>query len=166
VQPDGTIRTYDVKTYNLDQINEGRALFLLHRETGDARYKNAAFLLREQLRTQPRTAEGGFWHKAAYPHQMWLDGVYMASPFLAEFANVYDEPQLHDEVVRQISLIERHTRDPRTGLLYHAWDESKAQKWADPRTGCSPNFWGRIGLVAMALVDVLDHRTTTAGVEP
>ena len=158
VGPDGSIRTYHLKEYNLDQINEGKLLFLLHETTGDERYKKAAFLLREQLQTHPRTKEGGFWHKQIYPHQMWLDGIYMASPFYAEFASRFDEPEAFDDVAHQTIAIEEHTRDPESGLLYHAWDESRSQKWADPETGCSPNFWGRaMGWYAMAIVDVLDY---------
>ena len=158
VRPDGSIRTYRLEEYNLDQINEGKLLFFLHETTGDERYKKAAFLLREQLRTHPRTSQGGFWHKQIYPHQMWLDGIYMASPFYAEFARRFGEPEGLDDVARQITIIEEHTRDAQTRLLYHAWDESRSQRWADPTTGCSPNFWGRaMGWVAMALPDVLDH---------
>ena len=158
VGPDGEIGTYRLEEYNLDQINEGKLLFLLYETTGDERYKKAAYLLREQLRTHPRTTEGGFWHKQIYPHEMCLDGIYMASPFYAEFARRFDESEGFDDVAHQIILIEEHTRDPRTGLLFHGWDESKSQKWADPESGCSPNFWGRaIGWYAMAIPDVLDH---------
>jgi unsaturated rhamnogalacturonyl hydrolase len=158
VGPDGGIRTYRLEEYNLDQINEGKLLFFLHETTGDERYQRAAFLLREQLRTQPRTKEGGFWHKQIYPHQMWLDGIYMASPFYAEFASRFGEPEGFDDVAHQIITVGKHTRDPETGLLYHAWDESKGQKWADPDTGCSPHFWGRaLGWYTMAIIDVLDH---------
>ncbi len=157
VDPTGDIRTYRLEEYNLDQINEGKLLFPLYDETGDARYKRAAELLRKQLRTHPRTTKGGFWHKQIYPHQMWLDGIYMASPFYAEFAGSFGEPEDFDDVAHQIILIEKHTRDPKTGLLYHGWDESKSQKWAHPETGCSPSFWGRsLGWYAMAIVDVLD----------
>ncbi len=158
VGPDGGIRTYRLEEYNLDQINEGKLLFFLYETTGDERYKQAAILLREQLRTHPRTKEGGFWHKQIYPYQMWLDGIYMASPFYAEFASRFDEPEGFDDVAHQIIAIKEHTRDPQSGLLYHAWDESKTQKWADPETGCSPHFWGRaMGWYAMAIVDVLDY---------
>lgn len=157
VTPDGDIQTYRIEKYNLDKINEGKLLFLLYDQTGDERYKKAAQLLRKQLQLQPRTSEGGFWHKQKYPHQMWLDGIYMASPFYAEFAKTFDEPEGFDDVVHQITLIESHTRDPQTGLLYHGWDESKSQRWADPATGCSPNFWGRaVGWYVMAIADVLD----------
>jgi len=153
----GHIATYAVAEYNLDQINPGRVLLFLHRLGSDERYRWAIALLRRQLREQPRTSEGGFWHKKIYPHQMWLDGIYMASPFYAEFARAFGEPAAFDDVARQIALIEQHTRDARTGLLYHGWDESRQQRWANPKTGCSPHFWGRaMGWYAMALVDVLD----------
>ena len=114
--------------------------------------------LRRQLAGHPRTRSGGFWHKHIYPNQMWLDGIYMAAPFYAEYARTFDEPDAFDDIAHQIILIEEHTRDPQTGLLYHAWDESKQQPWADPETGCSPHFWGRaMGWYAMAIVDVLDY---------
>jgi unsaturated rhamnogalacturonyl hydrolase len=158
VGAEGGIKTYSVAEYNLDQINPGRILFPLYRTTGDERYKKAAYLLREQLRGQPRTREGEFWHKKIYPHQMWLDGIYMASPFYAEFGRTFGEPAAFDDVAQQIILIASHTRDPQTGLLYHAWDESRQQRWANPETGCSPHFWGRaMGWYAMAIVDVLDY---------
>lgn len=158
VSDDGRIKTYSVEEYNLDQINPGRSLFMLYRQTGDAKYKKAAHLLRGQLRRQPRTSEGGFWHKKIYPYQMWLDGIYMASPFLAEFGQTFSEPTAFDDVAQQIMLIEQHTRDPKTGLLYHGWDESKQQRWANPETGCSPHFWARaMGWYAMAIVDALDY---------
>lgn len=158
VTPDGAIRTYRLDEYNLDQIDQGKLLFPLFSRTHDERYKRAAFLLRDQLKTQPRTSAGGFWHKQIYPHQMWLDGIYMASPFYAEFGKTFGEPSIFEDAARQIILIEEHTRDPKTGLLYHGWDESKTQRWANPETGCSPHFWGRaMGWYGMALVDVLDH---------
>lgn len=158
IQADGGIRTYRVDEYNLDLINAGRLLFSALDFTGDERYRKALDLLREQLRTQPRTHSNGFWHKKIYPYQMWLDGIYMAGPFLAEYARRFDEPVAFKEVAHQICLIEEHTRDEKTGLLYHAWDESKTQPWADPVTGRSPHIWGRgIGWYVMAIVDALDH---------
>ncbi len=158
VDPDGRIRTYRMEEYNIDHVNTGKLLFPLWQETGDSRYERAAHLLREQLRTHPRTRENGFWHKNIYPHQMWLDGIYMHGSFYAEYARWFDEPAGFDDVVHQVMLIENHTRDPQTGLLYHGWDESRAQRWADRHTGCSPHFWGRaIGWYLMAIPDVLDH---------
>lgn len=157
VTADGSIRTYRPDEYNIDLINPGKLLFPLYRETGDQRYRQAMDHLREQLRHHPRTNEGGFWHKQIYPFQMWLDGIYMGSVFYAEYAATFDEPDAFDDVAFQFTTIEKHTRDPQTGLLYHAWDESRQMPWANPITGCSPHFWSRaIGWYVMAIVDVLD----------
>lgn len=157
VQPDGSIATYRADEFNLDQINEGRVLLTLLERTRDRRYRLAADRLREQLRTHPRTAEGGFWHKKIYPEQMWLDGLYMAEPFYAEYAKRFGAPADFDDVTRQFLLVERHLRDPRTGLYYHAWDAARVQPWADKATGLSSQFWGRaVGWYLMAMVDVLD----------
>lgn len=158
VQGDGSIHTYRLTEYSLDQVMPGRVLFAAYEATGEERYRRAIELLREQLRWQPRTRAGGFWHKLIYPYQMWLDGLYMAGPFLAQYAATCGEPGLFDDVAHQFCLIEARTCDPRTGLLYHAWDESRKQAWGCPETGCSPHFWGRaVGWYVMALVDVLDH---------
>lgn len=154
----GAIRDYSVEEFNLDQINAGKVLFPVYEATGEERYRLAIEHLRDQLRRQPRTQEGGFWHKQIYPFQMWLDGIYMVEPFYAQFAASFGEAVSFEDVAFQIVTIEKHTRDPRTGLLYHAWDESRQQPWADPDTGCSPHFWSRaIGWYVMALVDVLDY---------
>jgi len=158
VQTDGTIRTYRVDEFNIDQINPGKLLYGAYERTGADRYRQAIELLREQMRSHPRNTANGYWHKRIYPYQMWLDGIYMAGPFLAEYARRFNEPSTFDDVVHQIMLIEKHTRDERTGLLYHAWDESRQQRWCDPITGCSQYFWGRgVGWFVMAIVDVLDH---------
>jgi unsaturated rhamnogalacturonyl hydrolase len=157
VGPDGKIATYNMDEFNLDQINEGKLLFPLYASTKDERYAKAIRTLREQLRQHPRTKEGGFWHKKTYPFQMWLDGLYMAQPFYAQYASVFNEPAAYDDVAKQFLLMARHARDPKTGLLYHGWDETKSQSWADTATGLSQNFWGRaMGWYAMALVDALD----------
>jgi unsaturated rhamnogalacturonyl hydrolase len=158
IDEEGNVRKYTGKEHNIDHINNGKILFLLYKETRDERYKKAAFLLREQLNTHPRTKEGGFWHKEIYTNQMWLDGLYMGSPFYAEFTKNFGPEECFDDVAKQIILMEKYARDPKTGLLYHGWDESKEQKWADKETGCSPNFWSRaMGWYSMAIVDVLDH---------
>ncbi|MCI0395240.1 MAG: glycoside hydrolase family 88 protein [Chloroflexi bacterium] len=157
VDASGGIRSYTLEEYNIDQINPGKLLFPLYRVTGEERYRRAIWLLREQLRSHPRTHEGGFWHKKIYPYQMWLDGIYMGAPFYAEFAAAFDEPAAFDDLAFQIIALEKHTREPHTGLLYHAWDESRQMPWANPATGCSPHFWGRaIGWYVMAINDVLD----------
>jgi unsaturated rhamnogalacturonyl hydrolase len=157
VGANGEIGTYRMADHNIDHLNPGKLLFALQAGSGDQRYRRAADVLREQLRTQPRTESGGFWHKRMYPDQMWLDGIYMGCPFYAEHASGAGEAAAFDDIVHQITLIFEHTREPKTGLLYHGWDESRTQAWADPRTGCSRSFWSRaIGWYAMALADVLD----------
>jgi unsaturated rhamnogalacturonyl hydrolase len=160
VDASGVIKGYQLGEYNIDQINMGRLLFRLWdvaQGKDKERYRKAIETLRSQMRTHPRTKDGAFWHKKIYPHQMWLDGVYMASPFLAEYAATFHEPALFDDVAKQILLAEKHMRDAKTGLLYHGWDEQKKERWADPKTGRSPQFWGRaMGWYAMAVVDVLE----------
>jgi unsaturated rhamnogalacturonyl hydrolase len=158
VAPDGSIPTYDARAYTLDNLLLGRQLLLLYRVTQDERYYRAATMLREQLATQPKNASGGYWHKEIYPGQMWLDGLYMAEPFFAEYASVFQEPQDFAEITKQFVLIEEHTRDAKTGLLYHGWDATKQQAWAKPSNGDSSIFWARgMGWYMMALVDTLPY---------
>jgi unsaturated rhamnogalacturonyl hydrolase len=158
VQNDGSIKTYKPEEFNIDHVNNGKLLLLLYRVTLKDKYLKAANLLRDQLRHHPRTSEGGFWHKKIYPNQMWLDGLYMGEPFYAEYAWLAHEDTAFNDIARQFILMEQHARDFKTGLLYHAWDESKQMKWANLITGCSPLFWARaMGWYATALVDVLDY---------
>jgi unsaturated rhamnogalacturonyl hydrolase len=158
VKPDGSILGYEPKEYNIDHINNGKLVLLLYKETGEEKYRKAADRLRDQLRTHPRTAEGGFWHKKIYTWQMWLDGLYMGAPFYAEYAKMFGEDTAFHDITAQFVMMERHARDPKTGLLYHAYDEKRQQRWADPVTGTSPHFWGRaMGWYADAIVDALDH---------
>jgi unsaturated rhamnogalacturonyl hydrolase len=158
VREDGTIKDYKPNEYNIDHINNGRQLLLLYKVTGKEKYKKAVELLRSQLYTHPRTKEGGFWHKEIYPYQMWLDGLYMGQPFYAEYASTFHDDTCFNDIANQFVWMESHARDPKTGLLYHGWDESRAQKWSNPATGNSPHFWGRaLGWFGMAMVDVLDY---------
>ncbi len=121
------------------------------------KYRKAIELLRRQLREQPRTSEGGFWHKQRYPQQMWLDGLYMGAPFYAQYAKTFHEPADFDDIVNQFVLMEKHARDEKTGLLFHGWDESKQQMWANPQTGLSSALWGRaMGWYGMGLIETLD----------
>ncbi len=74
IESDGSIRTYELEEYNLDQINEGKVLFPLFKQTGEERFAKAAHLLADQLKGHPRTSEGGFWHKKIYPFKCgWMD---------------------------------------------------------------------------------------------
>ena len=157
VQQDGGISTYKVGDFNLDNIGPGRTVIRMFEQTHEEKYRKAADLLRSQLRDQPRTHDGGFWHKKIYPYQMWLDGLYMSEPFYALYARTFGDTSAYKDIGHQFMLIRTHLRDPRTGLYFHGWDESHQQAWADKVTGRSPNFWGRsIGWLSMALVDVLE----------
>ena len=157
IHDDGSIKDYKASDYNLDHINNGKLALLLYRVTGKEKYLKTANLLRDQLRTHPRTKEGSFWHKKIYAYQVWLDGLYMAQPFYAEYANLAHEDSAFTDIANQFMRIEKHARDVKTGLLYHAWDESREQQWANKQTGLSPHIWARaMGWYAVALVDVLD----------
>jgi unsaturated rhamnogalacturonyl hydrolase len=158
INENGSIRTYVMDEYNFDNIPAGRQLLFLYKLYNEDKYKKAAALLRQQLAWQPRNKTGGFWHKLKYPSQMWLDGLYMAEPFYAEYAGLEHTPSDFTDIINQFVWMEKYSRDSATGLLYHGWDESHVQKWADPKTGRSPEFWNRaMGWYLMGLVDVLDY---------
>lgn len=158
IDQNGEVSSYKFDTYNIDMVTAGRLLFNLYTTTKDTRYLKVMQLLRKQITEQPRTASGGFWHKKIYPNQMWLDGLYMGEPFYAQYTTQFENGVKLDDIAYQFELIQLHATDPKTGLLYHGWDESKQMPWADKTTGCSPNFWSRsIGWYVMALVDVLDY---------
>ena len=157
ITEEGTVKHYDMEEYNIDRINPAKSLFTLFKRTGDEKYNKAIRQFVAQMENHPKTNTGGYWHKKVYPWQMWLDGIYMGSPFLAQYAKEYNQPQWFDVVTHQVLLIHEKTIDPVTGLLYHAWDESKKQRWSNPETGQSPHFWSRaIGWYLMAIVDILD----------
>ena len=158
ISADGSIPSYNMEKYNIDMIVSGNILFFLHDKTKDTKYWKAMQTMREQLQNQPRTSEGGFWHKKIYPNQMWLDGLYMGSPFYAHYTTKFENGQQLDDVAKQFELIQKNLLDSKTGLLFHGWDESKEMAWANRETGTSPNFWSRsLGWYMMALVDVLDY---------
>ncbi len=158
VMDDGSVPRYRLDKYNLDLINPAKNLITLYKRTGNPKYKKALPQFIKQMEEQPKTNTGGFWHKKTYPYQMWLDGTYMASPFLAQYAKEFNDPRWFNIVTHQILLIYEKTHDPKSGLLYHAWDESKKEKWSNPETGHSPNFWSRsMGWYVMAIVDILDY---------
>jgi unsaturated rhamnogalacturonyl hydrolase len=157
---EGNIKFYNFDDKNIDFVNNGKVLLFLAKNGDEARrerYLKAAALLRKQLNEQPRTGGGAFWHKNIYPYQIWLDGVYMGSPFYAQYIREIEGGTDFSDVVRQFELCFKHTYDENTGLMYHCYDESREVFWCDKATGLSPHFWGRaIGWYAMACVDALD----------
>ena len=157
VREDGTVVAYKREEFSLDRVNTGKILFNMYARTGEEKYKKALDLMYSQFKDQPRTKEGGFWHKKVYPHQMWLDGLYMGCPYYAEYAARYNRPEAFQDIINQFCVVARHTYDPATGLYKHAWDESREMFWCDKQTGQSAHSWGRaMGWFAMAIVESLE----------
>lgn len=158
VDDHGNIFGYTKDEFNIDHINNGKVLLDLYETTGDPRYKKAADTLYEQLMHQPQTSSGVFWHKNIYPHQVWLDGLYMGSVFYARYKSMFEPGSSFQHVINQFTRCYEHTVDRKTGLCYHAYDESRAMYWANNKTGHSPHFWGRaLGWYLMSLVDALEY---------
>ena len=139
----GAIRDYTLDEFNLDYICNGRQLLYLYKATGDKKYLRAADVLHDQLRRQPRTSDGGFWHKKCYPYQMWLDGLHMSAPFYVEYCLMAEDDAGIRDAAKQLQLAYEHTYEPKTRLNHHGWDESRAQQWSDPEKGRSAHAWGR-----------------------
>lgn len=157
VDCNGAIRGYDPGEFNIDNINPGKVLASLFERSGEPRFRKAIDAQMAQLTRHPQTQSGNYWHKQIYPNQVWLDGLYMAQPFRCSVAVLTDDAAMIADVVRQFDHVQAHLRDSASGLLYHGWDESRAERWSNPETGCSPNFWVRaMGWYAMALVDCID----------
>lgn len=163
VNEDGTIKTYRPHEESLDRIHTAKLFYRVYDKTGEEKYKKALDLVRDQITHQPRTHAGGFWHKKVYPWQMWLDGLYMGSPFYAEYTRRYGgynttPDSCYADIVHQFTVVAEKTYDPATGLFRHAWDESREQRWCDSITGQSAHSWGRAqGWFAMAIVDALEQ---------
>ncbi len=163
VSPEGKIRGFSIDEYNIDSVHSGRLLFdAMEWEPEDPRYRIAMDEIRKQLETQPRTEEGNFWHKLIYPWQVWLDGLYMGQPFYAKYDTLYGGMANYQDIVRQFQNVRRFLFDEQKKLYIHAYDEKRAQPWADKITGHSPNFWLRaIGWYFVSLVDTYDEISET-----
>ncbi len=162
IREDGTIANYEEEKYNIDSINSGKVLFAAYGWTGEEKYRRAIEVLMNQLRHQPRTKCGSFWHKKIYPNQIWLDGLYMAQPFYMAYETRLGKKENYNDIVRQFKNVRQYLYDQQKGLYYHAYDEARELFWADKTTGTSPNFWLRsMGWYLMALVDVMSEMDET-----
>lgn len=160
---DGTIRGYSVEDYNLDNLNEGRILFDLYRETGKEKYKKAIELQYRQIKEQPRTEKGNFWHKKIYPNQVWLDGLYMAQVFYTRYETEFNGGKNYPDIVGQFTTVYDNMYNKEKRLYCHGWDCSKQAFWADKETGCSKSFWLRsIGWYTVGLVDAISYMSDGA----
>lgn len=154
VYEDGSLRGYREEDYNLDNICEGRVLFDVYKRSGKEKYRKAIETLYGQLQRQPRTHEGNFWHKAIYPNQVWLDGLYMAQVFYARYTTEMENCRGYEDICRQFRTVRERMYDPETGLYRHGYDASRQAFWAD-ENGCSRNPWLRsLGWFSAALIDV------------
>ncbi|MCC8127370.1 MAG: glycoside hydrolase family 88 protein [Clostridiales bacterium] len=157
VNDDGSIQSYDPYEYNLDNVNAGKTLFDLYELTGKEKYRRAIDTVYSQLKGQPRTSTGNFWHKLIYPNQIWLDGTYMAQPFYMQYEVTFNDCANCLDSYHQFLNVYNLMRDTRNGLYYHAYDDSRQMFWCDKVTGLSDNFWLRaLGWYAMALIDTMD----------
>ena len=158
ISPEGEIGgRYRTDRYSLDHICPGRTLLELNVLRQKEKYLSALRALFDQLQGQPRTRAGAFWHKAEYPGQVWLDGLYMGEPFYAEYLQAAGPDSLWNDIARQFEVAAEKTFDPKTGLWRHAWDEDAQMFWAHPETGQSAHAWGRaLGWYTMGLSEVLD----------
>lgn len=156
IEEDGNIVGYKEEELNLDNINAAKNLFTLYDLTGKEKYAKAVGRVYEQILEQPRTKEGNFWHKLIYPNQVWLDGLYMSLPFYMEYDNRFLHKEHYDDIFHMFFEVEKHMKDDKTGLYYHAYDSSRASFWCNKETGLSQNFWLRsLGWFGMAMLDTL-----------
>ena len=156
VKEDGKIDGYSVEEYNIDNVNAGKTLFQLYEINGKEKYRKAIDLIYSQVQTQPRTAEGNFWHKKIYPNQVWLDGMYMGQPFYMEYETKFNNKKNYPDIFSQFANVVKYLRDEKTGLYFHGYDASKEVFWCDKETGLSQHYWLRaLGWYSMALLDTL-----------
>jgi len=157
VREDGSMLGFKEEEYNLDNICEGRVLFDVYRMSGKEKYRKAIDILYGQLLRQPRTHEGSFWHKAIYPNQVWLDGLYMAQVFYSRYTTEFEDCRNYEDILNQFRTVRARMFDPETGLYRHGYDASKVAFWAEP-DGRSKNPWLRsLGWFSAALIDVLEN---------
>lgn len=151
---DGSLRGFAEEDYNLDNICEGRVLFDVYNMSGKEKYRKAIETLYGQIQRQPRTHEGNFWHKAIYPNQVWLDGLYMAQVFYSRYTTDFEGGKNYEDIRRQFRTVREKMFDPATGLYRHGYDASHTAFWAG-EDGCSKNPWLRsLGWFSAALIDV------------
>jgi unsaturated rhamnogalacturonyl hydrolase len=157
IDSEGNIAKFSYTEYNIDNVNSGKVLFLLLKVSNEERFKKALDKVYYQLRIQPRTKDGNFWHKSRYPYQVWLDGLYMAQPFYTQYETEFNNKANYVDIYNQFCNVRRLLFNEDKGLYYHGYDETRTMNWADKKTGVSPNFWARaVGWYTMALIDTLE----------
>lgn len=149
---------YQRRECHLDDLQPGNLIFPIYERYPLEKYRKALNDLMADIHRYPRNQEGGFWHMEICPNQMWLDGLYMGGPFVCKYAKLSGHPEYYDISMEQALLMEKKTIDSKTGLWYHAYDETRMAEWANHETGCSGEFWGRsIGWVPVAILEELEY---------
>ena len=183
---------------SLDNLNAVKLYIGLYNNTNatptdQSNYKTAIGLAQEGLQTHNTknsipsgtlagdAVVGGWFHKADYNNQMWLDGAYMGSALLAQIVNfnkietgssVFGSPtEDWNMVFKQLDIVWNMCWNPTDKLMYHAFEanagtgtsSSHADTWAGlngktkPYTFHSAAYWGRANAwYLMALVDALE----------
>ncbi len=156
IMEDGTIKTYDMMSFSLDDLAASAILFDLYEFTNNEKYLKAIQRCSWQLLKQPRTYEGSFWHKTRHPNQVWLDGLYMGQVFYMLYETKLNGRRNYDDIRKQYEIVKSHMLDPETGLYFHGYDASKKAFWCNPTTGLSKGFWLRsLGWLLMSLIEIL-----------
>ena len=156
INENGTINFYQKDAFHLDNVACGNALYFAYDVTGEEKYRIAIEELMDQLRKQPRTQAGNFWHKDIYPNQVWLDGLYMSEVFYMSYETRFGGKEHYNDIITQFQNVRKFLYDAKSGLYYHAFDESRQAEWADKETGTSANFWLRaMGWYMVALIDTM-----------
>lgn len=155
IQEDGSMMGFDPSNNNLDDLEPGYTLSLVSEIVHKEKYEKALSRLESQFLTQIRLHNGSFIHKNRYPGQLWLDGLYMASPFYALYACKEHSFRMMKDIKKQFVNVDLCNYDEKARLFYHCYDENKSMQWASKETGRSPNVWLRsVGWLSMADCDV------------
>ncbi|ORX49643.1 Six-hairpin glycosidase, partial [Piromyces finnis] len=146
------------KSGELDSVCESKILFDAYEMTGDSRYLTAIEYTYSQLMTMPIAKQSpNFSHKTIYPDQIWLDGMYMYTPFLTRYALLKNDPSIIDTIISQYKYIDEHMK-AENGLYYHGYDTTQTVFWSQQNNGKSMNFWLRsLGWFSVSIIDILDY---------
>lgn len=134
----------------------GVPLLEYYERTREARYLEAARLQIDALLRAPRTRDGGIScrHES---NELWVDFIYLMTPFMARYGKIAGQPRIVDEAFEQYAIHARHLIDPFTGLARHAWCET-------PNHFPQSTLWARgNGWLVCAAVDLLDIAPDHAG---
>ena len=157
----GNITGYKYEDFNLDNVRTAKFILRMHNLFPTKGTEKALKTLFKQLKNQPRTKEGVYWHKAIYANQVWLDGIFMGLPFYCNYAVQTMKPKKAEkylnDAVDQMVKTDYRTYDEKTQLWKHAWDETHQQFWANKEDGKSQHCWARaLGWYVMAMTECLD----------